>query len=341
MANIRDVARAAKTSATTTSRFLNGDPSLAITAATQQRILSAVEQLHYVKPARPVRQGTITLGLLVTKSAQDEYDDPYYRDIRRGILDESEQTKAAIGLTIHAGEPVDPLALRGIDGLIVIGGIARPWLHQLQQTTSLIVLVDDYDAPDDVDAIAPDASQAAVMVLDRLAGAGHQRIAFIGGPPTVTHADGTATAGPPVDPRLLAYQRWMHEHHLDRYREAYIGGWDYAAGAALAAQLVQAGKHPTAVVVASDPLAVGVYRGLNKAGLQIPRDIAVVSFDNSAVAGFLTPPLTTVQMGAYPIGRSAVRMLTERVHGDRDYPLHVFFPPRIVARESDAVQAQH
>jgi LacI family transcriptional regulator len=94
-------------------------------------------------------------------------------------------------------------------------------------------------------------------------------------------------------------------------------------------------KLPTAIMVGNDPIAVGVYRSLQKNGLHIPEDISIVSFDNIEVAEFLTPALNTVNVNTEEIGKLAVRMVNERIKEVRKVPIQVIVSNNIIVRESE------
>ena len=91
---------------------------------------------------------------------------------------------------------------------------------------------------------------------------------------------------------------------------------------------------PTAILVGSDPLSVGVYRALQSAGKEIGKDVVIASFDDIEISEFLTPNLTTVRINGHAIGRAAVRLANERIEGIRQEPVVLTFPSKLVIRES-------
>ncbi|MCS5465158.1 substrate-binding domain-containing protein [Enterococcus lactis] len=90
-------------------------------------------------------------------------------------------------------------------------------------------------------------------------------------------------------------------------------------------------------MVGNDPIAVGVYRSLQKNGLHIPEDISIVSFDNIEVAEFLTPALNTVNVNTEEIGKLAVRMVNERIKEVRNVSIKVIVSNNIIVRESEKI----
>ncbi|WP_308605809.1 substrate-binding domain-containing protein [uncultured Enterococcus sp.] len=91
---------------------------------------------------------------------------------------------------------------------------------------------------------------------------------------------------------------------------------------------------PTALLVGSDPLSVGVYRSLQSANITVGKEIDVASFDDIEIAEFLTPSLTTVHISAQEIAKAAVRLAKERIEDERQEPVIMTFPSKLVVRES-------
>ncbi|MEX3825022.1 substrate-binding domain-containing protein, partial [Paraburkholderia sp. BR14262] len=111
---------------------------------------------------------------------------------------------------------------------------------------------------------------------------------------------------------------------------------DYDAGAQAAAALMQlpAGEAPDAIFAVSDTLAVGVVNGLRGAGRRVPHDVAVVGFDDIALAAQIDPPLTTIAQPMRELGETAARLLLRRFADPRASVPGVLLPHRLVVRES-------
>ncbi len=92
----------------------------------------------------------------------------------------------------------------------------------------------------------------------------------------------------------------------------------------------------TAIVCASDPLALGAIRAVRRAGRSVPADVSVVGYDDSVLMGCTDPPLTTVRQPIEAIGRAAVEMLVGQVEGSPVAAEELFFEPELVARGSTA-----
>jgi DNA-binding LacI/PurR family transcriptional regulator len=92
----------------------------------------------------------------------------------------------------------------------------------------------------------------------------------------------------------------------------------------------------TAIICASDPLALGAIRAVRRRGLHVPGDVSVVGFDDSAFMKYTDPPLTTVRQPIESMGRAAVDRLVSQLEGRRDGPQELLFAPELVVRSSTA-----
>ena len=92
----------------------------------------------------------------------------------------------------------------------------------------------------------------------------------------------------------------------------------------------------TAIICASDPLALGAIRAVRRAGMSVPADVSVVGYDDSAFMSCTDPPLTTVRQPIDALGRAAVELLTGQIEGAQVAAEELFFEPEIVARGSTA-----
>jgi DNA-binding LacI/PurR family transcriptional regulator len=176
------------------------------------------------------------------------------------------------------------------------------------------------------DGISADYRQGAALAVGHLVGHGHRRIAFADGRPHLPgfslldgYAEALRAAGLPVDPALV--------QQLDLPLAQ--------AGLEAVRALRQARTQFTAIFARNDVTATGVVRGLNEAGLDIPRDVSVVSMNNSQLAQHMEPPLTSVDAFPVMLGRQAFQRLQERMSGGYDGPArYIYLQPRLAVRGS-------
>ncbi len=136
------------------------------------------------------------------------------------------------------------------------------------------------------------------------------------------------------------------QRRLDGYRQALVeaglGGQEQVvwaptlseAGGATATARLLATAHPDAIFALSDVLALGVLHAVHRAGLRVPKDIAVIGYDDLPFAPFLDPPLTTIRLPYEAMGRDAVRWLADAVRGRADALLHHVYEPELIVRDS-------
>ena len=92
----------------------------------------------------------------------------------------------------------------------------------------------------------------------------------------------------------------------------------------------------TAIICASDPLALGAIRAVRRLGLRVPEDVSIVGYDDSALMMCTDPPLTTIRQPIEAMGRAAVRLLASQIDGITATPEHLLFEPELVVRGSTA-----
>ncbi|MCY0869226.1 MAG: LacI family DNA-binding transcriptional regulator [Firmicutes bacterium] len=337
MATIRDVARLARVSTTTVSRVLNRDATLAVAQETRQRVIEAAERLSYRSPARGVTTRQLAglhVGIVVFSGEDDEAFDPFYLSIREGVYKECERWGMPNPQMVRCGRHDAQSQLAELDALVAICDDSR-WLKNISTWPERTVFVDYCPDPDRYDSVVLDYMQGTRKVIEHLVGLGHQRIGFLGGPLYGVHGE------PVEDGRLFAFRTLMMRAGLyDERFEMGTDSWGTDAAYRAVADALAHAALPTALFVASDPMAIATIRALVDAGLRVPEDVAVVGFDDIRLAQFVTPSLTTVKVYPEAMGMAAVRLLQDRFEG-RELPMRVSLPCTLVVRESSGAAVEH
>ncbi len=200
-----------------------------------------------------------------------------------------------------------PVAWSHIDGVVSVTTAARgTYLQQLRDAGKPVVLVStrmpDFEAP----LAVPDNRGGARAAVEHLISHGHTRIGFVGN-----------LGQPDIRDRHAAYLQVLRAHGLRAepgflYRAANN---DWTGGEEAARALLAGRDRPTAVFAATDRNAIGLMRTLAEAGLGMPRDLAVIGFDDVEAAAFSTPTLSSVRQRFDDVGALAGRMLLERIRG--------------------------
>ncbi|WP_341480040.1 LacI family DNA-binding transcriptional regulator [Paenibacillus dendrobii] len=335
IATIKDIAELAEVSSATVSRVLNNDLSFNVPEETKNKVIEVAKRLNYKKKAERKRKTDeateYKLGLLIWCSEQLEYSDPYYLSIRVGV----ERECLRRGIDIHRvfrwveGTSQD-MNLSDLHGLISIGKVNPSFILNSKDTNLQVVTVDCISS-ERCDAVVFDLEKAATQALDYLFELGHQRIGYIGGTTYVFSKD---TKEQYVDERQRAFCRLMAEKGLLRERDLHIGGWGTESGYRLMKRAIEQGDIPSAFLIACDPMAIGALRAIDESGLQVPEEISIVSIDDIELSQYVNPPLTTVRVFSEEMGKTAVKLMLDRLKSGREASLQVTIPTELVVRKS-------
>lgn len=334
MVGIRDVARRAGVSPGTVSRVLNNDPTLSVADSTKERIYKAIKELDYdIDKRKYVKRRLPSIGVITTTSRQKELDDPYFNALRIGL--EQEARRLHLGMNRVYNLEDNPKTWQDFDKLgaiIIVGTVSETAVKRLSKQNKNIVVLDNPDINQEVDMVYADFERMTKRVLQLFYEKGHRRIGYIGGFNIDIDEDGKKIYSDD-EKRFRAYQAFMKANDLST--QAKLGLWEPLEGKRMMDEWLSSGQElPTALLVGSDPLSVGVYRALQSANLTVGKDIEIASFDDIEIAEFLTPSLTTVHISAQEIAKAAVRLAKERIEEERQEPVIMTFPSKLVVRES-------
>ncbi|MEK3882466.1 LacI family DNA-binding transcriptional regulator [Paenibacillus sp. PL2-23] len=338
MATIKDIAQQAGVSPATVSRVLNNDATLSVSEETRTRIFAIAEQLGY-KPARLKklkREEQLSrkqVGLFMWSSLEDERDDPYFAAIRRGIELRCDELGLAITKVLRGSGGAELAPLHELDGLIVVGSIASEDVAGLYSRSERVVFVNNMDEPDACDCVSLHFEGAVRDALSHLLEQGHERIAFVGGDGMIHRLRPGLLPLEGIDPRRSMFRALMADRGLYRTEYDVEAPWSPAGGYDGMRRLIHAEERPTAVLMGSDPMAVGALKALQEQGLAVPEDMAIIGFDDIEISAYLHPPLTTVRAHTELMGRTAAQLLLERIEG-REAAMHVKVNTRLIVRES-------
>lgn len=336
MVNIRDIARMATVSPASVSRILNNDPTFSINENTRARVIEIANRMHYSKEANKkgprYNHDDMSIGLILRHNLESELQDPYFHEIRRGIEQEAAKWRMRVIKAFGMRDTEkDWEQLRQFGAVIMVGEMTQPAIDKIMARNQNLILVDSYAKHDGVDVIRTDFAEKTADILTQLYDFGHRRIAFIGGESSIVQPDGSVVRSQ-NETRAMSYRNWMKLHDLPA--EIKIGYWTPEAGMQLTSQILAQPTRPTAIVVGSDPMAMGVYKAINNAGLRIPEDISVVSFDDVEMNQYLVPALSSVRMEAEEMGQTAVKLARDRMIEPHKMMVHIVCGSQLRLRES-------
>jgi len=329
-ATLKTLAEHLDLSPATVSIVLNNSPvAKSIPLITKQRILAAAQAFDY-RPnlhARMLRTGiTNTIGVIVP-----ELSEGYFTGVMLGVeqylLQEGFHyfTVSHLGRSDLKDEYPHLLRNRAVDGFLLVN-TELTWQLPLP-----VVGVSSHCKVKGVINVLLDHTRAAHLALCHLHALGHRRIAFMKGQHAALDSETRWKAiliaaqelGIPVRQELCIY--------LD------TNSWSPELGYPPVCELLSRTRDFTAIFCFNDTAAIGAVRAIEDAGLNCPRDISVIGFDDIKVAEYFNPRLTTVRQPLHEMGRAAAELLVKRIQSPSEQcPDEVWFDPELVARESTA-----
>ncbi|MDR5583156.1 LacI family DNA-binding transcriptional regulator [Paenibacillus larvae] len=321
MATLKDIAEQANFSISTVSRVLNVDQTLSVSDETKRRIFEIAEQLNYRKSSAKANSKRMKVGLMFSSAYEEKTPDAYSASLRLSLETAARHYPVQL-LSLNKEET--GTGSESFLGIITVGQIEPGDLEQLSRLTKHVVQIDANEWDKRYDQVTLDVEEAMVKTLQYLTGLGHRRIGFIG-----TGENGR-------NGRIeYAYTGWLSKQRLDFETYSRSGTCCQAEdGYRLAKELLQNDPAPTALVAASDNIAIGALRAVQERGLQVPEEISIVGFHDIPVAKFLTPSLTMVKLYTEGVGAAAFELLMERMQKNRAIAKKVILPAELIQRES-------
>ncbi len=314
VSNRKQVAELAGVSEATVSRVLNGIGPMK--ESTRQRVLAAAKQLNYELNAIAssfARGRSGNIGVVLPHVPKVHLFSTYYfSEILSGI---GEAVRAkGYGLLLLFRDPnevYDYASLfrtQRIDACIVLGASAiaseREGIAKMAGQPLPFCVMDQRFNGMDVSLVATDHEQGSYDAVSHLLAQGYRRIGFLNGSPQYSNS---------VD-RMAGYLRALREAEIEIDESIiYHGNYSRKSGR-LAADDVHADLSKLdALFVANDRMAIGLIQGLRDKGCRVPDDLPIVGYDDSDAASMAEPPLTTVKVPFYEMGKLAVERLLERL----------------------------
>lgn len=330
MITIYDIAKLTGFSPTTVSKVFNDYPDVSL--KTRRKILEAAEQLGYLPNANArslTTKRSWTIGVLYNESSGAGMLHPYFS----GVIEGFKKVATSRGYDLMfiskdiGGKKsgyLEHCKIRGVDGVVsILPDYSDPDFTELLSSDVPMVLLDQKsELKGTVYSDNLDGSVTAVRYLYEL---GHRKIGHIGG--------GNTFAGLQ---RMQGYLQAMQELGLPVCEEHIIQASDdytIESGQIAMQQLLQGDHCPTAVFAAGDNLAIGAMQSLKQRGLSVPGDMSIIGFDDIAMAGFLTPALTTIRQNTHALGNKAADMLIYTIEGGATISSEVI-PVELVVRDS-------
>lgn len=331
---IRDVAAYAKVSPSTVSRVCKDHPS--ISKETKEKVRRAMAQIGYeysVQPGESECKNSRTLGIILPPSTRQTYENPFYLEAIRGISQFCNSHKY-ISIIVTGQNNEELLdAVRSMvqnnqaDGFIMLyskeddkivdflynEGITYVLIGKAKQNANQTIYIDN------------DNILAGLEATEYLYELGHRKIAYLGSESIKVFSADRKTG---YQMALMKYNLPVEARYIIEVGDAYLDECEPLI------QMLKSENHPTAIVVSDDILAVSLERVCIQCGLSIPKDVSIISFNDSLFAKLTYPPLTSVDVNSFQLGIEAASQLINHIENPNLMATKIIVPHSIVKRES-------
>lgn len=327
---LAEVAKKVGVSEATVSRVLNGRPG--VSESTRAAVLTALDVLGYERPTQLRGERNRLVGLVLPELQNPIF--PALAEILGNTLAQEGFTPVLCTRApggVSEADYVELLLQQQVSGVVFAGGAYaqadaghahyQRLLERNLPTVLINAAVPDLGFPQ----VSCDDALAVEQGLDHLLALGHERIGLLLGP----------TDHVPSQRKQDAFHSLLtnNGHNLPTDLIEH-GLFSIEGGQAAATRLLRGGV--TAILCASDPLALGAIRAVRRQGLAVPGDVSVVGYDDSALMRCVDPPLTTIRQPIEAMGRAVVELLVKQVNGGQVPVEELLFTPELVVRGSTA-----
>ncbi|GAA3685836.1 LacI family DNA-binding transcriptional regulator [Arthrobacter ginkgonis] len=329
-ASVKDVADRAGVAVGTVSNVLNYPDR--VSARTQEKVQRAIEELGFVRndAARQLRAGrSRTIGMVLLDAAN-----PFFASVARGAEDAAAVAGSSVMFASSRHDArrearyIDLFEEQRVQGLLVspVGSIAAR-VAELKAHGLVVVLLDREGDPELYSSVSVDDVHGGYLAASHLVETGRTRIAFVGGGRHLQQ----------VADRLRGAEKAVAEHPGVSLEFLPTEELNVLAGREVGQALVRRSRAllPDGVFCANDLLATGVLQSVLLAeSLEVPRDIALIGYDDIDFASSAIVPLSSIRQPAEEIGRTAIRLLAQELEDPQAPHEHVVFKPELVVRGS-------
>lgn len=333
MATIKDVARLAKVSPSTVSRVIADHQR--ISRKTKEKVRKVMAELNYhpnMIARSLIKRSSQTLGLVLSRSTDSAFSNPFFPEIIRGISAVTQSYHYNLMLATaqdyseEAKQCLRMISEKRVDGAFLLAPrVSDELVRELSANNYPFVVVGRIPEAIKCYSVNNDNIQAAYSVTRHLLNLGHHRIAFLNGPDDFIFCQD----------RFEGYRLAFREFGLEP-DPAFIknGGFSQQEGYRITMDLIKSKPRPTAIFCVDDVIALGAYRAVKELGLTIPKDVAVIGFNDDPLASVIEPSLTTVRIPIYEMGVAAAEMMIQVLEGKDIFPMQKILSSELILRDS-------
>jgi DNA-binding LacI/PurR family transcriptional regulator len=328
--NIKSVAAIAGVSVATVSRALNR-PEM-VKPATRERILAIIENLNYAPNpfAQGLSSGKTKMIALIVPTLNNSFFGQLADGCQRFLIPQG------YNLIIYSSEEyahrelsiIQAIDQRRVEGLILSGSgfFIDNYQEVLSKITIPLVVVENFTEASHISSVYIDDVAGITLASQYLIDQGHKKIGVIAG-----HRKMLTT-----DRRIKAVKSIFKQHHIP-FNGKHIVYGDYSSfqsGAQALEKLMKNPCQPTAILAFNDILAIGALKKAVQMGLEIPRQLAIIGFDDIPIAAYSTPALSTIHSPSLELGERAASLLLEQIDSSEAPIKKVLLPVELVLRET-------
>jgi LacI family transcriptional regulator len=329
MITMKDIAIELGINESTVSRALNNHPH--VHPSTRERVAEAARRLNY-RPNTLARSlatnRSYVVGLVISNIAN-----LFFAEVTQGIEQVADANGYSVILCDTARDAakeqryLDLLASRQVDGIIFMSGrLPADTVAAIRSVKCPVVMISRDGARYGIPTVRINNRAEAARAVSYLINLGHARIGFISG--QLDDAESGL-------PRLAGYKAALDDAGIP-FDPCIVQEGDFTmeSGMRACTRLLDATPRPTAIFAANDEMAIGAMKALAQHGINVPKDMAVVGFDNTALARVVTPALTTVAQPLRSLGSTATEMLIRLMTGQGLKDTEVVLDCQLVVRSS-------
>lgn len=324
---MKDIADRLGVSSVTVSKALNDKEGVSDELKQKIKKVAAEMGYRYNTLAKAMKEGlSYNIGIVVSERFVGEIESFYMNFFKKLAKSLEKYDYYAILNNLSREDEKNQILPRvyqenRVDGIIVMGQLNHDYIDQLEKIDIPIIFLDFYDKHSNIDTVTTDNFYGAYSITNYLIEKGHKDIAFVG----------NIYATSSITDRFLGYCKSLIENRIEIKKDYIIFDRD-EKGQYIEFKLPE--KLPTAFVCNCDQVAYNLIEFLNEKGYRVPDDCSIVGFDNDIYAQISRPQLTTLEVDIETMANTAVELIMERIHHNRDVTKRVQIPGRIIIRDS-------
>ena len=338
MATLKEISERTGYSAATISRILSGDQTLSVSEDARRAVLEAAGKLNYneTRSRRGRNPKTVLrIGLADMLTPAQQLDDPYYLYLSNYVKQGCMEKRYALTQLERRNDLFVAPAGEELNGIIAVGLFTAKQIESLAAITTNIVFLDSSPFECRFDSVVLGYELGISLAMEHLIALKHRKIGFIG--PTYKYNDRRQNA---LEVRRQIYCNLMEQHGLASEMVFIECPMELEPTVKAWREYLHSGSElPSAVICANEDNAIGTVQCLLQEGYTVPRDLSVVSFNDTPRSALFTPALTSVSVNEAEMANAALRLVYERAalpdkEPIRTIPLKVVVPPSLGVRDS-------